>query len=399
VIRKVSPMIRVNLTYQPGRAALAVAACLFAAGVASPAALAWPFGPAPVKVTPAALPPPPAPPPAVELSDQALTDAAAFRAYVKHAETISAAFTSGEGVEQSLAVGAAYEPQQLARGAIAYAALLALQDPSFVNGVRAYAVDPTQRHELAQRLASDPRYAEAFPGADRAAGLIMDVMGVESTRISGVAAQVKQSAYSVQHSAWSKTKVVNPDGRLAQTKALSAAIMNGEAGDVDQLRHAIDAGENPTDAQVLGARGEPVPGPYAPVVERGLALAALAALGEAGDENTAAISAIETEPKSGACLALSKLNLYQCLAVAVPWYEDIFCLGEHALGETAQCLSKDAGDPAQLREAMAPPPTALATPATAAVPTSAVGAPVASQALASQAALATAATPSVPATR
>ena len=367
-------MMRAILASHPGRTLLAATTCLLALGAAVPQASAWPFG---AKPAPAPAPPPPPPPPSMGLSDKALSDAAAFRAYVKHAETISAAFTSGAGVEQSLAVGAAYEPQQLARGAIAYAALLALQDPAFVNGVRTYAVDPTQRHDLAQRLASDPRYAEAFPNADRAAGLIMDVMGTESTRITGVAAQVKQSAYSVQHSAWSKTKVIDPSGRLAQTKALSAAIMNGEAGDVDQLRQAIDAGQNPTDAQVLAAHGQPVEGPYAPVVERGLALAALAALGEAGDENTDAITAIETEPKGDACLGLAKLNLYQCLAVAVPWYEDIFCLGEHALGETAQCLSKDAGNPVQLQQAMTPAPSALATPvAAAAAPVALQTAPV-----------------------
>ena len=78
------------------------------------------------------------------------------------------------------------------------------------------------------------------------------------------------------------------------------------------------------------------------------------------------------------CLNMSKLNLYQCLAVAGPWYEDIFCLGEHALGETAQCLSKDAADTTQLREAMAPSPAALAAPTAAMVPT-AVATPVALQ--------------------
>jgi hypothetical protein len=40
---------------------------------------------------------------------------------------------------------------------------------------------------------------------------------------------------------------------------------------------------------------------------------------------------------------MSKLNLYQCLAVAKPWYEDIFCLGQHVLIDTGQCITKAAG--------------------------------------------------------
>ena len=342
------------------------------AALAAPSlAFAWPFGkpaqPAPVPAPPA---PPPAPP--IVLSDAALSDASAFRAYTKHAELLNAAFTNGAGVEQSLAVGAAYEPHQLARGAIAYAALLALQDQTFVKTVRTYAVDPTQRRSIAARLAQDPRYVIAFPGAASAAGLIVATMGVESGRITDVAARIKQSAYSVQHSAWSKTKVIDPASRLAQTKALSAAIMNGEAGDVDQLKLAMNGGADPAAAQVLAVHGQSIQGPYAPVVERGLALAALAALGEAGEENAAAVQAIETEPTDGACLNLAKLNLYQCLAVAVPWYEDIFCLGEHALGETAQCISNEAASPAQIQQAEAPPP-----PAAMAAPVAAAGAPVA----------------------
>jgi hypothetical protein len=43
------------------------------------------------------------------------------------------------------------------------------------------------------------------------------------------------------------------------------------------------------------------------------------------------------------CLSLAKLNHYQCLAVAKPNYEDMFCLGQHALMETGTCLQKMAG--------------------------------------------------------
>ena len=40
------------------------------------------------------------------------------------------------------------------------------------------------------------------------------------------------------------------------------------------------------------------------------------------------------------CLGMTKLNLYQCLSVAKPYYEDVFCLGQHVLMDTGQCIGK-----------------------------------------------------------
>jgi hypothetical protein len=39
----------------------------------------------------------------------------------------------------------------------------------------------------------------------------------------------------------------------------------------------------------------------------------------------------------------AKLNLYQCLAVARPHYEDAFCLGQHALMDTGRCMIRASG--------------------------------------------------------
>ena len=35
---------------------------------------------------------------------------------------------------------------------------------------------------------------------------------------------------------------------------------------------------------------------------------------------------------------MAKLNLYQCLASAGPHYEDIYCLGQHAMIDPGQCV-------------------------------------------------------------
>ena len=78
-------------------------------------------------------------------------------------------------------------------------------------------------------------------------------------------------------------------------------------------------------------------------------VAALAVLGEAGENRADLLTAVMVEPASASCLNMAKLNLYQCLAVSKPHYEDVFCLGQHALMDTGQCLMKGAGlaDPAK----------------------------------------------------
>ena len=58
-------------------------------------------------------------------------------------------------------------------------------------------------------------------------------------------------------------------------------------------------------------------------------------------------------------MKMAKLNLYQCLAVAGPHYEDVFCLGQHALIDTAQCVNDAAGGAAVPTAAPAPTPRPL----------------------------------------
>jgi hypothetical protein len=60
---------------------------------------------------------------------------------------------------------------------------------------------------------------------------------------------------------------------------------------------------------------------------------------------------------------MSKLNLYQCLAVSKPHYEDVFCLGQHVLIDTGKCLMKGVGLPEPADGRIAVAATAASTPA------------------------------------
>jgi hypothetical protein len=77
-----------------------------------------------------------------------------------------------------------------------------------------------------------------------------------------------------------------------------------------------------------------------------LAIAAIAALGGAGDEVfESSIQPLLSEPTSAFCLNFAKLNLFQCLAGSKPYYEDVFCLGKHAVIDLGMCVMQAAGSP------------------------------------------------------
>lgn len=287
---------------------------------------------------PVIAPPPPAPP-SVALSPKVVELASAYRYYMVRSTGITPDFADGEGVARSLELGAAYEPRQLVRGAMAYAAVAALQDKTFVDGVRTFAKDPTTRQQVAHQLLADPRYVLTMPGVDSAASLVVAGLGGQGQALYDGGKAVKQSAYEIQRQAWSKKDVEGREARLAEAKALSSAAMVGDAGETAQLMQASSG------APVLGLTSYPVQPPYTPTVVRGLAIGALAALGEAGDDKVELLLGLMQEPNVGGCMSTSKLNLYQCLAVARPHYEDVFCLGQHALMDTGRCMIRAAGLP------------------------------------------------------
>jgi hypothetical protein len=276
-----------------------------------------------------------------------------FEAYVTKVGTVSPDFQSGAQVAQTLSLADGVSPEQLLRGEIAYAAIAALQDPNFVANVRAYAADPQGRESMTARLLANPDYVVAFGGADTAAGRAIAAIGPESRRLFDNGVKVKQAAFDVQSQPWSKLPVEDRPERLARAKNAALANAIASIDQVDSL-HAAAVGQSP-----MPMPGPDLAPPYPPVIVRGLAIAALAALGEAGDDNLLSLAPIMTDAPTATCLHTAKLNLYQCLAGARPNYEDIFCLGQHAMLDMGQCVMIAVGEPAP---AIAPPPP-LPTPA------------------------------------
>lgn len=302
--------------------------------LASLAACESPPPPPPPPVV-AQAPPPPPPPPPVLLPRSVVELASLYEDYVHDAVAIDPGFTAGEKVQDALKTAEHYKSSSLQQGQTAYGAIVALQDPTFKATLREFAKDAAQRSDLAAKIMADPNYAASFTGADSAAGLVIGVFSDHAKRMIATGDRIRQAAYDVQRTQpWSKADVPDRPGRLALAKALS---------DEDQKAIEVDAirlSRNASGEEAMGLSAPPAAPPYTPLVARALAVAALAALGEGGDEYAPQLTALLQDTAEGQCLRLAKLNLYQCLSVARPNYEDVFCLGQHAVGETGQCMMK-----------------------------------------------------------
>lgn len=271
--------------------------------------------------------------PGVSLAQSVVAAASAFEHYTHEAGAISAGFRGGDDVARALRQGAAYKHEQFEEGMIAYGAIAALQERDFVEGVRQAAREAGGADALAQSLTAQPDGVLRIEGVGPAAARIQAALLRQSAPLALAGRAVKQSAYDIQHQDWSKANVVDSAGRLARVKSISNTAFAPDDGDASRLIRSATA------RQEVGQGG----GAVTPVTVRAAALAALAVLGAAGDEAAPGLTRVLHDPKADSCMKMAKLNLYQCLAVAGPHYEDVFCLGQHAMMETAQCVSDAAG--------------------------------------------------------
>jgi hypothetical protein len=254
--------------------------------------------------------------------------ASAYEAYQRKAVAIRATFHDGEAINRAMLVGEAYQPEQMDEGLIAYTAMIALDDPAFVGGVQATARGRDGAEREADMLLADPAAVTAIPGSGEAAALAGAVLREEGGQLLAAGRAVKQSAYDVQREGWSRQTAPDSAGRLARAKLISASAVVPAPEDVSALLS--------TAASFQGRRAYGG-GVMTPAVERGLTLAALAVLGQANDERR--LASLWARHETAGCMKMAKLNLYQCLAVAGPHYENIFCLGQHAMMDTGQCIA------------------------------------------------------------
>lgn len=275
-------------------------------------------------------------PPPVALNDSVAQSAAVYLAYSRDLATIRGGFASPQAVQAALRRGAASDSNQISRGLVAYASILALQSPEFVAGVRQAGAEPEARRQIIDRIVANPAYASTLPGGEAAASLIMTVLEADIVALSTAADSVESDAYNIQYTGdqrnvWGRATPDNREGRLQTIKDLSRPVAPSSS-ETARLYAASNSGSG------LGVTaGRTRRAPYAPSVTNAVAMAALAALGAAGDNARANTDALQYDRASQDCLASSKLNLFQCLAAARPTYEEMFCLGRHMIRDLSTC--------------------------------------------------------------
>jgi len=292
----------------------------------------------PTSAAPTAAAPEAAPPEAVRIASpgfdidpQLLEAASAFDDFMTGAAQVRAQFADGGQVAKAVDASSSYETRQLETGAIAYAALVALHDPGFVTQVRRLGVNP---QDMAEQILAQPQSVMGIPGADQTAGRVAAVLHARGADVMGAGKAVKQSAYDVQHQAWSRAFVADPQGALARVKANSARPVRADDSHIQHLLQTVAAGDS----------GQPGAGMRSSIVTRGMALAALTVLGQGGAANADRVQPLLNDLVSINCLKMAKLNFYQCMAVAGPQYEDLFCAGQHGLMDTGGCMISAADD-------------------------------------------------------
>jgi hypothetical protein len=179
-------------------------------------------------------------------------------------------------------------------------------------------------------LNRDPSGIINLPGAPQAGAMAEAALKAEGESVLASGKSVKQASYDLQHQAWSKTAIANAPRRLAEAKALARTIQPSDA-DAAMLIKAVSRPQ---------AQGQGWDSRVSPVVANGLALAARITLGETLD--TPQSLALLRDERSGTCLNMAKLNFHMCLSVAGPNYEDVYCVGQHALLDTGTCVVKAA---------------------------------------------------------
>jgi len=293
------------------RLGLLAAVVLLAAPLAAGAEGGWEMGS--VAVTPTA----------------ATGSAAVFHRYMSDVSGLNGQFRNAAGVAEAVKRSAAYDPQQLQQGMVVFAAFTALQEPTFVASIKEMEAR-YGRDQMLSLLNRDPTGIINLPGAPQAGAMAEAALKAQGDAVLASGKSVKQAAYDLQHQPWSKTAIPNAPRRLAEAKALARIVQPSDA-DAAMLIKAVNTPS--TQGQGWDAR-------VSPVVANGLALAARMTLGETLD--TPQSLALLQDARSGSCLRMAKLNFHMCLSVAGPNYEDVYCVGQHALLETGTCVVKAA---------------------------------------------------------
>lgn len=316
-----------------------------------------------------------APAPSARASSPLVQSAAAYALYREDVFGIEAAgFRSAKDLDSAFEKIASHTPDKLARAWTAYAALIAAQSPSFVDGVR-QAAEHYSRDAVIQGLVNDATYAARLNVANPAATedakrMVLASIDKDAARIRAAGENVRMAGYTLQDFSWAKSKPASDAKRIAlmtnaegKPRLASPVILEEIAapGVLDKtvapdLRNQLAAafrrafGNEPEFGLAVSAPAGPSlslelrPAEAKSLaLDQALTLAALDALNAAGDSNLGAVSQLLRAAEPEQCLVDVRLWMHGCVAAVNFRYEDPFCIARHGMTDVSGCMSKIAG--------------------------------------------------------
>ncbi len=278
--------------------------------------------------------------------------------YVRFREDVAAIeatpFNSAETTREAHRRLSAHKAEALSAGWVAYAALVAADTPAFRDALEKEVSSKKKINGMAgadaffAKLAADPAYPRQMKGADEAMQRVLAMTMQDTTRYTTLGEAFKEQAYAMQKTSWGKAKIPASSQRLSDAESFARSRPSATAPTLASTTEkgvtapgltSSSAAWNPEWGKSAGAGRMTEPNAQV-IMNRVLNLAARYAVAGV-NEKTVAVYA--KNDKSNSCLSFAALTLKQCIAATRAPYEEAFCLGEHALNDTASCIGWVAG--------------------------------------------------------
>jgi len=288
--------------------------------------------------------------------DTALERAAAD--YVSFREDVAAIeatpFNSAETTREAHRRLSAHKSENLSSGWVAYAALVAADTPAFREALEKEVASKKKVNGMTgadaffAKLAADPAYPRQLKGADEAMSRVLAMTTHDAARFTALGEAFKEQAYAMQKTSWGKAKIPASSARLSDAESYARSRPSAtaptlasttEKGVTAPSLASANAAWNPEWGKDAGSGRMTEPNAQV-IMNRVMNLAARYAVSGV-NEKTVAVYA--KNDKSNSCLSFAALTLKQCIAATRAPYEEAFCLGEHALNDTASCIGWVAG--------------------------------------------------------
>ncbi|MEL7029802.1 MAG: hypothetical protein AAGL49_11470 [Pseudomonadota bacterium] len=253
--------------------------------------------------------------------------------------------SAGETREAHRRLGT-HDPYKLAEGWMAYAALVAADDPTFLKALRKE-LRRSNRDKILKNIGSKPRYISNLPGAGSAVQAILRTAAADAAKMNAIGEKFRDRSYELQETSWgvkpsrdqqerlaafrTETKERTPQSRPAvASRGLSGPMLASAGGDWNDDWGGSSYSRR-TEYQLSGPRAQPV-------IDQILVLAAQHALGVTEGANAEQARTLLRNDKARQCFNWAKLHLDQCIAATRAPYEEAYCLGRHGLDDVAECV-------------------------------------------------------------